>query len=333
MHPNQLYRQESPGRFREVGAEKGVDIPELGAFLWLDADNDGDADLLWADNENLKFWLYVNYGGQFQPQEIGSSRGLISQLTMADFDGDRDLDVFAASTSATSLLMNLGDRYQLIDPSSIGLPVRSRTASWIDFDNDQRMDFHGWPDGIFRQNSKGQFVQTHLLEVQSVDLKAKVFCTWLDADNDGTRDLLVAMNEKALNAFRRKILGAVERKVLRKQKVFKVLQSQIVLYKNIGSRNHWLQIQLTGPNGNAQAIGATVEVTTNNRVQRQTVGQAEGSVRSQGHYRLYFGLGPHKTVDAINITWPDGIQQELQGQDADQLLTLTKRARNVTKEY
>ncbi len=53
----------------------------------------------------------------------------------------------------------------------------------------------------------------------------------------------------------------------------------------------------------------------------QHVGSAEGSHYSQGHYRLYFGLGPVESVD-LRVVWPSGESQEFHGVKADRLITI-----------
>ena len=73
-----------------------------------------------------------------------------------------------------------------------------------------------------------------------------------------------------------------------------------------------------------QAIGARVTVTTPDGVQAAEVGNNDGAFFSQGHYRLYFGLGDHPTVNALQIRWPDGYQQRLQGVEGDRFLTIER---------
>jgi hypothetical protein len=87
-------------------------------------------------------------------------------------------------------------------------------------------------------------------------------------------------------------------------------------------KNHWLQLNLVGSAGNLQAIGASVTLVTPEGQQTQEVGSNDGSFLSQGHYRLYFGLGRHGKVDAVKIRWPDGHLQELKDVAVDKLLTI-----------
>jgi hypothetical protein len=113
-------------------------------------------------------------------------------------------------------------------------------------------------------------------------------------------------------------------KILGGQKRFGKLsyfwQSRFFLNKNI--ENHWLQVQLVGPPSNRQAIGARVTVVTPAGRQMQQVGGAEGSHYSQGHYRLYFGLGTHPKPSKINVTWPDGHATEILDPAGDRLVKI-----------
>lgn len=118
--PNQLHWQNQAGQFTEVAAARGVDIPGEGSFIWLDADNDGDLDLFWADGK--AFWLYVNRAGRFEPQQIDAKQGKVKQITMADYDADGDLDLFVASLKGNTLLNNVNGAYQVKTLRSVGLP-------------------------------------------------------------------------------------------------------------------------------------------------------------------------------------------------------------------
>jgi hypothetical protein len=64
-------------------------------------------------------------------------------------------------------------------------------------------------------------------------------------------------------------------------------------------------VELTASPGNRQAIGAKVSAAVPARTHTQWVGRNDGSHLSQGHYRLYFGLGGATPV-SVKVTWPDG---------------------------
>lgn len=319
-HPNRLYRQTANRKFIEVAAEVNLDIPESGTFAWLDADRDGDDDMFWADTD--AFWLYVNNSGKFEPQRIGANPGTVTsnfssdyKLTVADYDRDGDIDVFFASADASVLLNNTGKTYEIVNPESIGLPLQSLTANWVDYDNDGLTDLHLMPGGLYRQKPDATFEETHLLEDTSGVLKTALVA-WLDANNDGSRDLLMATR------YQEPVYEDLYKKIFKKS--LNPSGPSLTLYSNVGSTHHWLEVELTGLPGNRQAIGSLVEVVTPAGTQLQVVGQSEGSHYSQGHYRLYFGLGQQQNVDAVKIYWPDGSVQEIRNPGINQLLAIQR---------
>ena len=314
----QLHRQIARGPFAEVAAAAGLDTAADGSFLWLDADSDGDQDLFVAGAP--AFRLYRNEGGRFQAEPIESGAAAagpdsrrarpLGRPTVADYDTDGDLDIFVASPRGTALLLNEQGRYRLIEPPSLGLPAKARTANWVDFDNDGLMDLHLIPGGLYRQRPEGRFEATGWLDPQReagspiVDAR----CTWADFDNDGFRDLLMAVLEEKNRSGKRWTTS---------------------LYRNPGSKHHWLEIRLIGLPGNREALGARVTLrTVTGKQTGQPVGAAEGSLYSQGHYRLYFGLGDEQGVESVRVTWPDGKVQEVRRPRLDRLLEIPYQPAN-----
>jgi hypothetical protein len=281
-------------------------------------------DLFWTDNK--AFWLYVNQSGQFTRQYIGQSGSSVRNLTIADYDSDSDIDVFAVTEKRNILLINVGGTYELSDPQSMGLPAQSYAAQWVDYDNDGLTDLYVSPDGIYRQRLDHRFEATQILERQYA--RGQLFSTWFDADNDGFQDLLIAIKE--LPSIWTRVWWKVL-KIFQTQRLFYFEKWNIVLYRNIGAKDHWVQFQLIGSEGNRPALGAVVEVTSPDSTQRQQVGQAEGSIRSQGHYRLYFGLGKHQQGLSAKIFWPDGYVQEINNLSIDQLLVVQREGLKVSR--
>ena len=320
--PNQLYRQGIDGKFTNVAADVNLDIAQGGSFVWLDADKDRDIDLFWVDSE--AFWLYINQSGQFEPQRIGANPGGITksfnndyQLTTSDYDNDGDFDVFFASSKGNALLTNKDGIYEIVNPKQVGLPEQALSANWVDYNSDGLTDLHLMPGGLYRQREDSTFEATDLLKSESDELKTALG-SWFDADNDGYRDLLMATSygEPKYKQLYKKIY----RKIFSQE--LKSRGAALTLYPNIGATNHWLQLKLIGPPGNRQAIGAYVEVVTPDSVQIQAVGQSEGSHYSQGHYRLYFGLGQQEKVNSVKVYWSDNYLQVIKDIPSDQLLTI-----------
>ncbi len=329
--PKQLYRQNVGGQFVMAAAEAGLDIPDhqLIDFVWIDADNDMDTDLLTSEDKG--YFLYRNQAGYFSPEFIGRGKfaradkpGLKyvagyywsydGKLTVADYDGDGDLDAFSASKKGNTLLINTKGKFSPVDPETVGLPAKSVGANWVDYNNDGLIDMHVVPEGLFRQSKDHKFNATNLLTFPSRKYQAAI-SNWADLDNNGARDVVFALNENpSFWSWWEKIFKAPE----------DVSKWTILAYRNVGATNHWLQMKLVGLPGNRQAIGAQVTVVTPDGEQTQEVGSNEGAFFSQGHYRLYFGLGSHSKADSITIRWPDGFSQELTDMKGDELLLIER---------
>ncbi|MEM9400826.1 MAG: CRTAC1 family protein, partial [Verrucomicrobiota bacterium] len=283
-----------------------------GPFVWLDADNDGDMDLFWQNEQ--EFWLYVNQAGYFEPRSIGlNSANKIGKLSISDYDSDGDIDVFAASMYGNVLFVNEGGTYSLGDPEQLGLPSKSLTASWVDYDNDGFVDLYAAPYGLYRQSPNHSFHTTGLLKDNPSKLLAEVRPTWFDVNNDGALDLISATRHHVHRLAKLlRLPGSSSRR-----------NWTLTLYQSSRVLNHWLEVNLVGTKGNHQAIGAKVIVETpDGHKQMQQIGQAEGSLYSQGHYRLYFGLGKNTQINSLKVVWPDGYSQEIQEPENDQLLVI-----------
>ena len=80
---------------------------------------------------------------------------------------------------------------------------------------------------------------------------------------------------------------------------------------------NWIALALEGSVSNRSAIGAKVRVKTNTKAQQAEV-RGGGSYLSQHDLRLHFGLGSDTQVD-IDLQWPSGIEQRLEGLAAGQV--------------
>lgn len=316
--PNQLFMQQFDGTFVNVAENVGLAIPGDGIFAWLDVEGDGDSDLLWVNRKGT-YELYINNAGKFKPHSINSSiNSIAAQLSVADYDNDGDPDVFVASYQGNTLLVNDNGDYKSVQPRSLGLADRSRAASWVDYDNDGLTDLYILPNGLYRQTSDHKFVAAKLLSYRFLSRIFDGRSNWVDVDNDGDRDLIIGVR------FNKPLWKKLP--LLHQLPFGQNIDSwRVELYRNVESKKHWLEVKLIGSNTNRQAIGARVTVTTPNGEQLQQVGQNEGTRYSQGHYRLYFGLGTNSKAHSVRVTWADGTIQDLANVEADRILTITKK--------
>jgi hypothetical protein len=328
-YPKQLYRQGPEGVLRNVAEDVGLGLPDqqMANLVWFDADGDDDADLLAFQDDGL--FLYRNERGSFiqeavvrrtsqEARKIGQTRGNYwfydGKFAVADDDGDGDLDVFSSSKRGNVLLRNQRGKLEVADLAALGLPPESTTAIWVDYDNDGLPDLHLIPQGLYRQRPGGTFERTGILATHPDRYQAAIV-NWADLDNDGRLDVLIALDENP--DFRH----WWEFRKQPKQRG----RWQIVTLRNTAAAGHWLQVELSGQDGNRQGIGATVAVKVGESTRLQSVGAHDGSFFSQGHYRTYFGLGERNGVDAIVIRWPDGVEQQLGGASASRRIRIDRR--------
>lgn len=297
--PPKLYRQRSRGTFANASgalARGGID-PWV--MRWIDLDGRPGEEVVGAYPH--RFEVFAREGGRRQrTQSLRGRHGPVKGTlpVIGDLEGDGDADLYVAAASGSTLLVNREGRLRPLRPSALGLPNRALAAGWTDYDNDGALDLHVSPSGIFRQVAPREFERTGLLRTPQDAAEARL--AWPDLDADGARDAIVAFRPSSSpQRFRTD------------------------MHLNQEAANHWLQVDLIGTRGNRQAIGARVRAVTGGVRQTQWVGQNETSLYSQGHYRLYFGLGSETAAD-LTVRWPDGEKREIAAVPAGQRLEVRR---------
>lgn len=295
-----LWNQRRPGRFGSQSAlmQRAKVRGEL--FRWIDLDGDGASELVAVSARKVRVYERSRNSDRFVRRQSIRPAGLgktLDGIAIGDYDNDLDPDLFVASRGGTTLLRNKGGALRPIRPQKLGLPAHGTVAfNFVDFDNDGLLDAHAVPQGMFRQRRDGSFKRTGAVRIGGQAKWATE--SWFDLNRDGARDL-VSVIKRTGAALRRRV------------------------YENRTPSGHWLELDLQGPAANAQAIGARVVIKTGRGRRAGWVGEAEGSRRSSGHYRLYFGLGRSPRVRRVRVFWPDGKRTTLRNVEADQRLVVT----------
>ncbi len=327
--PALVYHNDGNGHFTEVAHKMGLDVPGKGLGLAIaDYDRDGKVDLAVANDSMLEF-LYRNKGnGAFE------ETGLTAEIAV-----DGDGRTFA------------GMGIDFADYNNDGLPDLVIT------------DLANQKYPLYRNNGDGSF--TYDTYVSGLARMTLLHSGWgirfLDYDNDGWKDLLIAqghdldtveLNYPQLHYKEPMLLahntgkgtfvdvsaqsGAVFQQpwVSRGMAVGDLdndgrLDAIVttnggpahILHNETATPNHWLLLNLVGHKSNRDGIGAEIKLTTSRGPQWVTVSTA-GSYLSSNDKRAHFGLGPDTSAKSIEIHWPSGIVQKLENIPANQILKI-----------
>ena len=328
---NVLYHQKPDGTFEDVSVKAGVPDPDgkaLGVAL-ADFDNDGWPDIFVA-NDSVRQSLYRNKGdGTFE--DIGVSAG-------AGYDED--------GKTFAGMGVDVGD-YDNDGYADVFITTLSYQTYAL---------YHNNGDLSFTYATKASGVGQITL------LNSGWGTHFIDADNDGLRDIFVAQShvldtiEKSTGYLKYKQTALLMRNtgkgfvdvsatagpgfdlpIVARGAAFGdlnndgqvdivlgVLSSSPVILRNNGTKNHWLGIRLVGSKSNRDGIGARVVVTdTHDRRQIFDVSTA-GSYLSSNDSRIIAGLGT-ATVKNIEVHWPSGLNQRLTPAEIDSYLTIYER--------
>ncbi|MEZ5357229.1 MAG: CRTAC1 family protein [Candidatus Zixiibacteriota bacterium] len=200
-----------------IRVESGPAVSDGGwsfGVSWIDYDGDDYPDLFIC-NEDFSGspapnYLYHNNGDGSYTRvlegDIGASGGCLAS-TWADFDGDGDLDCYAARPflNANLLYINNGDGTFTSDTSTALTDARkfSMEVAWIDFDNDGRLDMfvanHGRPSdpalAEVYHNGKDGFAHINNSDLGLIEDEANGMALG-DFDGDGRQDLFWTRNNK-----------------------------------------------------------------------------------------------------------------------------------------
>ncbi len=116
---------------------------------------------------------------------------LVYSIAPGDFDRDGDTDLFVGANSGNTLLLNRHGSLHAVRPAKLGLPGHGSGASWVDYDNDGRLDLSSIPLGLYRQTPNGHFRRTGLLRNRLDSVWG--INDWFDPNNDGYRDVVTAV--------------------------------------------------------------------------------------------------------------------------------------------
>jgi hypothetical protein len=341
---DRLLISDGTGWFRDATSKAGItDTPtETNGAAFFDYDLDGDLDLFicrW-ETENA---LYRNNGDETFT-DVAREAGVAGPLTartsavaVGDFNNDGFPDLYVVNSDQASNFLyrnnQNGTFNDVTDEAKVRLDQNNKSAEWGDFNNDGRLDLfvvrRSTENVLFIQNADGQF--TYAGRQANVATTGDGFAmTLADFDNDGYLDILTAYNSGSaklqLNNGDGTFMETGETAGFTSMVSPRGIaacdydqdgdQDIIItdedgpgrLYTNQAVNqnvNHWLKINLKGRGGNAEAIGAKVQVLSGGKKQIREV-QVGTGYGNRNSTTVHFGLGINRTVDELRVFWPTG---------------------------
>ncbi len=325
---NVLYRNEGAGWFRDVSVQAGIaTLPEyfgLGV-LTGDFDNDGWPDVYVANDKTPSLLFRNRRNGTFE--ELGVLAGcaynadgrVTSGMGVAagDFDRDGWLDILKTNFSdeAASLYLNTRDGMFLDSALAAGLARNQKWVGWgcgfADFDND------GWPDILIVNGHVFPEVDGAGLGLSFRQPKVLYRNLWGQRVEDVSPEAGAALNTSAVGSGA--AFGDFDNDGRLDVVVNNMHAPPSLLRSAASGRNHWATLRLEGVRSNRSAVGSRVACVTGKFRQIDEV-RSGGSFFSQNDLRVHFGLGAATRIDLLEIQWPSGTLDRIEGCRPDQVL-------------
>ncbi len=321
--PDRLYAGRCDGTFEDVSAAAGIAVENpdeskgLGV-LWTDFDDDGWIDL-YVSNDSTRNFLWRNRGdGTFKDAGVATGVAFNEEgvteagmgVDAADVDGDGLLDLVVANLDleTNTLYRQLGGGYfeDATRPTGLAAPSHERVGFGVelfDADLDGDPDLYvanghiidniaemrstaafEQPDQLF-ENRRGRFESVARAGPWFAEARVSRSVAAGDLDGDGDQDLLVSV----CDGF------------------------PALLFNRVADGRRAVVVDLRMASGRSAVGARAVLHDDRGGVQVEEVHAGSGYL-SQGGPRLVFGLADGAWPERLEIRWPDGSEQTVDGE-------------------
>ncbi|MCS7004628.1 MAG: FG-GAP-like repeat-containing protein [Cytophagales bacterium] len=308
------------------------------AATWVDYDNDGDLDLLIA-NEFEANMLFANLGnGQFEEVvagDVANFAGKAQAIAWGDYDNDGDLDLFIANHAPDKNLLfkNNNGVFRIVEGFPLNTDIaRSTSASWGDYDNDGDLDLFvanlgpsdgvGEPNFLYRNDGNDIFTKITTGAI-ATDANPSRGSAWADYDNDGDIDLFVQNDGFANVLYINNGNGTFTKSSYDWTGSHGIAFADFDndgfldfasanrygsringLYKNtLANGNKYLFVKPILTETNRSGIGVIVKIKAAGKWQMRQITASSGYC-AQGQSTPHFGVGTATIIDSVMVYFP-----------------------------
>lgn len=309
---------------------------------------------------------------------VAKSKGKALGVAFADFDADGLTDVFVANDNSEQQLFRTNGDGTFEDAALVaGLAFDDKGRRFAGMGVDAAdYDGDGLPDVIITALSNetyplyrntGDLIFDFVTQTSNVAQITILGAGWgikfIDYDNDGRRDLIVAQShvldtiEKTTSFLKYKqapllmrntdkgfqnvslAAGAPFEKDLAARGmavgdldndgdtdvVIAQTNDAPVILRNNGTKNNWLGVNLRGVKSAPNGEGARVTVVDSNNRKQVFDASSAGSYLSANDSRTIVGLGEKATVKSVEIRWNGGTNQRLENPEINRYHTIREK--------
>ncbi len=324
---DQLYLQTQSG-FQAVDMHSyGFDLQQSKAVRLIDADHDGDLDVLVLSQKGrFEIWnnnLNKTFSPLSKQTHLSKTDGFVA-IFAKDIDNDRDVDIILQAQDNFIILQN--DRmwdYKIITSSQLNSPIK--TMAFSDNDSDGMTEMSLLLENGDLQRWQFNLQNQHMLHTNSIENMNFSYFWLLDSTGNGEKEIL-AQNSSGLSLFsaQGKHLQDISIKKLQQVKILNSSKGPELLIRADNklmygaatkNRSPFMLFIFSGKEDDANSVRSNYSGIGTEFILRNQEFYANGdsfsnfSGNDQDYQPIAIASGNNTPINYLEMEWSDGVYQ------------------------